>query len=121
MPGYKIEYIGSGFYSALVVSLTYRNILNELDNIEEELKLNKISGMIVIDNLLKSGNNEERFIEAFFDGRKFDRKSFKFVEISRNNSVRKLSCSLLKHQEGINEVFALNKFQKDLLFKGLSI
>lgn len=121
MSDYKIEYIKGGIYSALIVSLTYKNILNEIENIEKDLVLNKISGMIIIDNLLKSGNSEERFINAFFDGYKFDRKTFRFVGLSRTDQIRKLSCSLLRQQRNIIEMSVLDKFQKDLLMKGLSI
>ncbi|SCL88148.1 type II toxin-antitoxin system RnlB family antitoxin [Sporanaerobacter sp. PP17-6a] len=121
MSKYKIEYIRSGAFSALIISLTYENIFKELEKIEKELTDNHINGMVVFDNLLKTGNNEERFISAFFNGTKFDRNSFKFTKISRVNSVRQLSCSSLRNYKENIEMSILNKFQKDLLLRGLNI
>jgi hypothetical protein len=121
MSKYKIENINGGTCSALIVVLTYENIFGYLEKIEKELADRNISGKIIFDNLLKSGNNKERFIAGFFDGKTFDKKSFEFISLERTDSIRVLSCSLLKQYENVIEMSTLNKFERDLLMSGLSI
>lgn len=121
MSKYKIEYVKDGIYSALVIVLTYQNILVNLKEIEKELAHNNISGKIIFDNFLKSGNNSERFIVAYFDGEKFDKQSFEFTFLKRTDSIRMLSCSLLREYKKVIDMSILDKFEKDLLINGLSI
>lgn len=121
MSKYKINNINGGVYSALIVVLTYENIFTRLEKIEKELADNNISGKIIFDNLLKSGNNSERFIAAYFDGEKFDKQSFEFTVLKRTDSIRMLSCSLLREYKKAIEMSILDKFEKDLLVNGLSI
>ena len=63
-------------YKLIIFSTDYISPIENLTNIEDNLKSKKYSGNIIFDLLLTNGNSCNRFIEAFFDGEKFDRRSF---------------------------------------------
>lgn len=79
MNSYKIQEINDLKYKAIIFSTDHISPTEELSQIEEELRENKYVGNIIFDLLLINGNADNRFIEAFFDGIAFDRKSFKIA------------------------------------------
>ena len=76
MNNYKIEEVNDFKYKLIIFSTDYISPIENLTNIEDNLKSKKYSGNIIFDLLLTNGNSCNRFIEAFFDGEKFDRRSF---------------------------------------------
>lgn len=80
MNSYRIQEINDFKYRAIIFSTDYISPIEELSEIENELRENKYMGTIIFDLLLINGNSENRFIEAFFDGMSFDRKSFKIAD-----------------------------------------
>ena len=56
----------------LVVMKTSEPPFDYLAEIEASLREKHYIGVVMIDELLHSGNTEERFIQGYFDGAKFD-------------------------------------------------
>lgn len=86
MNNYKIKEINDSKYKSIIFSTDYISPIEELDEIEINLKSCNYLGHIIFDLLLVNGNSQNRFMEVFFDGNKFDRSSFKIA--------RKLSADI---------------------------
>lgn len=92
-----------------------------LKDIENDLSSLGISGEIIIDSLLYNGNNQERFISAYFNGNKFDSGTFKFIEVDNNNILRKLTSEYFRKNISLIEYSILNNHQKKLIIHGCDI
>ncbi len=62
----------------LVVMKTSEPPFDYLAEIEASLREKHYIGVVMIDELLHSGNTEERFIQGYFDGARFDSGQFAF-------------------------------------------
>lgn len=114
---YKLDNFSS---EILVAMKTYEPPLDYLGDIRFSLKSINFSGMVVIDQLLHSGNTSERFITAFFDGENFKRDSFEFKEFDRRSEIRKYVCEFLRNDlETMDST--LNQTQKRMISKGCYI
>lgn len=72
----------------LVVMKTKDSPFDFADELQDALKLEGFSGQFVIDELLHSGNNEERFICVFFDGDLFDESKLGFEGIGKPEPLK---------------------------------
>ena len=106
----------------LVFSTSYISPLKFLAEIEEELG-SKVHEKIevVFDFLLSSGNTNERFAKAVFDGKSFDKSSFQFIKLEKKNIIRGLSADFYKMGAGYVDNSMLTSVQKKLVHKGLYI
>jgi hypothetical protein len=73
-----------------------------LNEISAELLSNKINGIVIIDCLLYCGNNQDRFISAYYDNG-FDFNSFKYENIKRESYLRKLTSNYLRENNDLVE------------------
>ncbi|CEJ72395.1 Uncharacterised protein [[Clostridium] sordellii] len=80
MDNYKIKEINNCKYKLIIFSTDYISPIEDLDEIEVDLKSYNYLGYMIFDLLLVNGNSENRFMEVFFDGEKFDRDSFKIAK-----------------------------------------
>jgi predicted AAA+ superfamily ATPase len=108
-------------YNILIIMKTYEAPLNYLDEIAKKLRELQFRGVVLIDELMHSGNNNDRFIKGFFDGENFDKNAFSFEMVDRRNEIRKYSCDLLRKDPEIFDFSGLNEAQKKLINKGLYI
>jgi hypothetical protein len=118
MSNFSILELSDKKYDLLVIMKTYEAPFGFLDQIAKELTDRRFVGTILVDELLHSGNNDERFIRAFFDGEKFDKSAFMFESIDRRNEIRKISCETLRNELDIIDYSILNNAQKCLISKG---
>lgn len=107
-------------YRAFIIMRCSDSPLQYLDQIQKALSEKKISGNILIDQLLHSGNNAERFIKAYFDSKQFDAKTFNFENISKDAEYRKISCSYFKNAKLI-KYSLLNTTQKRMMEEEITI
>lgn len=115
-------YINSnGAYNAVVILKTSEAPFEILDNIAEHLIKNNFSGSIIIDQLLHSGNNSERFIAGTFDGKKFDDTSFRFEKLKKQSPERKYMCNYLRSDNDLIDFSILTNEQKNLIKHGYNI
>lgn len=118
MSNFNILELSGEKYDLLVVMKAYEAPFAFLDQLAKELADRRFIGTVLIDELLHSGNNSERFIRAYFDGEKFDRSAFMFENIERRDKIRKISCEMLRNESDIIDYSILNSAQKCLISKG---
>ncbi|NBH29051.1 hypothetical protein D3Z60_25940 [Lachnospiraceae bacterium] len=80
----------------LIVMKTSDSPFDFVNELQEKLKMIGFSGLFVIDELLHSGNNGERFISGFFDGNSFDNSKFRFEDVAKKSDIRSYMCNYLK-------------------------
>ncbi|WP_291560738.1 MULTISPECIES: type II toxin-antitoxin system RnlB family antitoxin [unclassified Clostridium] len=108
-------------YKPFIIELCCEPPTLLLNNIENDLRIKKIKGRILIDCLLYTGNSKDRFIEAYFNGTKFEDDSIKIVEVERGNKFRKITSDFLREEVEILDYSILTTVQKKLILKGLNI
>jgi len=65
---FKIMSSPDNSYKAIIISLNSESLTDNLDAIKSELSSAGISGKILFDYLLSTGQNNKRFFEMEFDG-----------------------------------------------------
>ncbi len=111
----------NGTYNAIIILKTSEAPFEILDSIAEYLSKNNFSGNIIIDQLLHSGNNNERFIVGNFDGKQFDTTSFRFEKLKKQSPERKYMCEYLRSDDDIINFSILTTEQKNLIKHGYNI
>ena len=110
-----------GSYTVIVVTKTSDSPFDFLTSISEVLASQNVNGLVLIDELLHSGNGEERFIEAKFEDGSFDMTSFRFVNIPKNSRYRAVACDWLREDLERLEYSDLTSIQRKMIIKGLVI
>lgn len=105
----------------LIVMKTCESPFIFVNELQEQLKLLEFSGVFMIDELLHSGNNEERFIRGFFDGDSFDNSKFKFENIEKKSEIRNYVCEYLKSDLDVLKYSILTEAQQKLISHGCII
>lgn len=105
----------------LVVMKTSDSPFDFVDELQEHLKTIGFSGIFVIDELLHSGNTEERFISGFFDGNSFDNSKFVFKNIAKKSNIRSYICEYLKSDMEVLNYSGLTDRQQKLISHGCVI
>lgn len=108
-------------YSFLILSTSYLNPLDDLDELEEKLEGtlgNKFCGKILFDLLLSNGNSSNRYIEASFNGTSFDYSSFKIPNII-DKQIKDISTYFYSNNEQFMNSNTLSSSFKFLFKKGL--
>lgn len=118
---FSIYLNSNGAYSAIVILKTSDAPFDILDSIAEYLSKNNFSGNIIIDQLLHSGNNNERFIVGNFDGKQFDTASFRFEKLKKQSPERKYMCDYLRNDDDLINFSILTNAQKELIKHGYNI
>ncbi len=105
----------------LIMMKTSESPFDFLNEIQEYLKNTDFMGLFIIDELLHSGNTEERFICGFFDGKVFDKSSFKFEQIARRSELRSYACKYLQSDLEVLKYSSLTEKQQKLISHGCVI
>jgi hypothetical protein len=77
---YQLHKLGDPIYPYMVWSVSYMSPTEKLDEIGGELIKLNYQGLVLFDLLLCNGLAENRFMVAYFDGRKFDISCFRSVD-----------------------------------------
>lgn len=102
----------------LIIMKTCDSPFDYMNELQEQLRMIKFSGTFMIDELLHSGNNDERFISGFFDGDSFDNSKFKFENIAKKNPIRNYVCQYLQVNLDVLEYSGLTEIQQKLISRG---
>ena len=105
----------------LVIMKTSDSPFDFVNELQEQLRTLDFSGLFVIDELLHSGNNDERFISGFFDGNSFDNSKFKFENIDKKSIIRSYMCNYLKSDLEVLNYSSLTDKQQKLISHGCVI
>ena len=87
-------------YPVLVYSSEYHQISDFIKPLENKLKEQKYSGIVLFDLLLSNGINN-RFYSFIFNGEKFDYKSGKQVTALPLNVIKKANEHQIKNKIGV--------------------
>lgn len=119
MKKYILEKINEDEYTYFIISLTYESILDYIEDIEKKLSIEKNKILILIDQLLTTGNNKNRFISCEYQNGKIKLYTAKNVDCS--NDIRKISSQVLKDNYELIENSILTKNQKQCIKEGRAI
>lgn len=117
---YEIVKCHSAEYACIVIPTVITNPLEKINELAEKLKNEHISGRILIDFIISSGNSKERYGSIIYDNG-FINDSFKYVNIEDNNPIKKASANFFKMKIEMNELPMLNNSQISLLKRGFLI
>jgi hypothetical protein len=116
MMAFEIRKIEKPYNIYLILSNSYNSPIEHLEQIETNLR-NSYSGRVIFDLLLSNGNSSNRFIEAKFDGEKFDYTSFRILpEVDRE--IKEVSASYYRNNENFLQSSIVSNAFKFLLRKG---
>ena len=119
MKKYNLKKINEDEYTYFIISLTYESILDYIEEIENELLIEKNIRLILIDQLLTTGNNKNRFISCEYQNGKIRLFTAKNVDCKEN--IRKISSQILKDKCDLIENSILTKHQKQKIKEGIAI
>lgn len=113
---FEVKELDSLDYRYLLISKSFLSTLDEVNYIEDNLR-GKLSGKVVIDLLLSNGLSNNRFVEAYYDGSKFDYSSFRVVN-NISETLKIISSEYYKnHPEEVKNSILPNA-HKFLILKG---
>lgn len=121
MKNFEIVNLNEEVAKILVVMKISESPFDFAADIQEQLKMIGFCGIIVIDELLHSGNNEERFISGFFDGNTFDNSKFRFECVSKKSRIRNYVCEYLQSDLEALRFSSLTDKQQKLISHGCVI
>ncbi len=121
MKPYIIEYLDNQPYVAVIIGISYESPLVYFHEISEELNEKSISGEVLFDMLLHSGNGNDRFFEITFNGEKFSNNSAKNIRLERRTPLRKRTSQILCNNPNFVDSSSLNIQQKNLIKHGCCI
>mgnify|MGYP000855195224 FL=1 len=121
MNNFNIVNLNEENNKVLIVMKTSESPFDFVSEFQEKLMEIQFSGIVVIDELLHSGNTEERFISGFFDGHSFDNSKFRFESIARKSMIRNYICEYLKSDKELMMYSGLTTIQQRLISKGCVI
>lgn len=119
MKKYILEKINEDEYEYFIISLTYESILDYIEDIEKNLSIEKNKIIILIDQLLTTGNNKNRFISCEYQNGKI--KLFTARNVNCSENIRKISSQALKDNYDLIENSILTKNQKQCIKEGRAI
>ena len=105
----------------LILMKTSESPLDYINEMEVALENISFFGNVVIDELLHSGNNDERFIAGYFNGRKFDGEQFKYEVVSKKSHLREPACDFLRRDRELLRLTGLTLKQQKLIEQGCII
>ena len=104
----------------IIYSISFQSPLEQLAQIEEELSREHFKGDVYFDFLLSNGNNHNRYLKAFFDGQKFNLKTFQVVDKPMKQLIKE-SNLFYTHNPQLLENSILPRSVKFMIKKGYTI
>lgn len=121
MKMYDIIRLEDSEYNGLVIMCNANSPIDYLSLIYTELKEKNVHGKIIIDEILHVGNTNKRFIGFEFNNNlSLDDIKIEFVDIKKDNALRKISCEYLRTND-LLEYSILSSIQKRMIDKGIAI
>lgn len=121
MKMYDVIKLEDSEYNSLVIMCNANSPIDYLSLIYTELKGKNAHGKILIDEILHVGNTNKRFISFEFDDNvSLDDIKMNFVDVKKDNIIRKISCDYLRTNDLV-EYSILSSIQKRMIGKGIVI
>ncbi|HHW89812.1 MAG TPA: hypothetical protein GX745_02770 [Clostridiales bacterium] len=116
MKEYLIYKLPNNKYDLFIIGLDYHNVLYYCEQLEKDINLK--DGILLIDQLLQTGNAKNRFVEYNVKNYKIDFYSAKNIILPSNSKYRRITSKILKHYFDILENSILSDNQKKLINEG---
>jgi hypothetical protein len=116
MAKYILYKLNNDQYDYLLLCLTYESILYYLDQLENDQLLRNMSGKLLVDQLLVTGNGRNRFITCDFKDSEIILATSKSVV--PDNKYKNLSIRLLQQNYELLKYSILSDHQRDLVMEG---
>ncbi|KEH94194.1 type II toxin-antitoxin system RnlB family antitoxin [Clostridium botulinum] len=107
-------------YTNLIIIRDANSPFDYISMIKNDLIELRPQGKILIDQILHVGNTNKRFISLKYNLNESENIKMEFVNISKDNLCRKISCRYLKENDLI-EYSILSSIQKRMINKGIVI
>jgi hypothetical protein len=104
MKNYKIQKVNNINikYEYIIFAINDDSPLEYLQDIEKDLAKKNFKGLVLFDLLLSNGDEYNRYVEAYFDGKFFELSSFKGPTL--NQEIEHISINFFKkHPEYIDK------------------
>lgn len=122
MKNFELIPIDREEFVLVILPTSYYEPLSNISDLVEFLKDSYKSPMrLMFDFIISSGNTNERFAEAFFNGEGIVAESFRSVLVPKDAMVRKTVSDFLKTRNYYLTSSVLNSVQKNLITKGFVI
>ena len=121
MNNYDIFDVEEQDIKLVIVMKTSESPFDYAADIQVQLRNMGFVGTFLIDELLHSGNNEERFIRGFFDGEAFDNGRFCFEQIAKRSKIRDFVCQYLRSDTDVLNYSCLSERQQKLISHGCMV
>lgn len=118
MNSYLIEKINFCGYDRFIICLTFESIVNYLSEIESAPEMFTYSGKVLIDQLLVTGNGDNRFIECSFLNGKLNMSTAQIV--IPNDRFRNITTERLYENYIYIEHSILTEYQRECIRKKIS-
>lgn len=119
MKEYIISHNVKADYDGMILCLSYESIFSYLHNIETESLVKNSKGQLLIDQLLITGDTENRYISCIYNYGKIIVSSAKYVH--PDNYYKSLSCKLLKKNVDFLKNSILSDQQKEAILNNIII
>lgn len=121
MKDYIVKKIDKSYAKYLIFGITVNSPLFCLEEIEKSIDLTN-GDIIVFDQLLQTGNTNNRFLTMSIGNDHFDMGSAKNIDGSKiDNDVRKIGCDFLRKNVEILNYCILVSEQKEAIAMGGTI
>lgn len=104
-------------YNGFLLCLTVESFFSYLHNIEKESLVNHSQGTLLIDQLLVTGNEENRYISCVYNCGKLILNSAQYVV--PDDYYKKLSIEILRDNMSVVENSILTSYQKKCILNGV--
>ena len=121
MNNFEMFMINEEKVNILIIMKTNEPPFDYLSEIEDSLREKQYTGAVMIDELLHSGNTEERFIYGYFDGNRFDNGKSTFEFVPKKSKLREPVCFYLSRDRESLEFSILTTRQQKLIEHGCVI
>ena len=118
MNDFNIIDIENEEFNILILMMTCDSPFDYITEIAEQLNNKQFKGSVIIDEMLHSGNSDERFITGYFDGVAFDENSFRFLTVPARSDLRQPMCTYLASDLDVLNYSILTIRQQKLISKG---
>ncbi|PVE15079.1 hypothetical protein DDA98_11565 [Clostridium perfringens] len=103
----------------IILSTSYISPLDELFDLEQELKILNFKGEIIFDLLLCNGLNDNRFLKGFFDGDYIDISNLTILN-NIDSNIKKISKEFYINNSDLVEYSVLPDAHKYIVKNGLA-
>lgn len=118
MKTYDICQLTGKEYDGLLLCLSFENILHYLNEIENELALSSSHGVLLIDQLLVTGNEYNRYMVCSYSNHKIDISTAE--NVLPNDWYRQLSIKMLQKNWNVLSNSILTDEQKENIRCGIA-